>query len=263
MKIRYINLERSPDRRARIEGLLAEQGLADISERFSGIVPETSLNGLALSVTGCLMSHLSLIDSLDESETTLILEDDACFSKNFSNAILNVPHIINDANFDVLFLGQTVLFDDASTHAELIKLMSELRANNKYRLLNGARFYRYGTFGYVINKNSVSKIRKLIDELDLTLNAKPIDNLLKQWIKEKKLNASVMLPYLIGVDPRFDSTMNDRTGSLRHQLHCELVNLYLNDQSSEIVTDWHKILSKNPNLDALEICKIMYTQLTL
>ncbi|OZA09355.1 MAG: hypothetical protein B7X97_02960 [Methylotenera sp. 17-45-7] len=262
MKIRYINLERSPDRRAHIERLLDEQGVAEISERFAGIVAAKPFKGLALSVTGCLMSHLALINTLQQSETIVILEDDACFSKNFSNIIPNIPSLIDEANLDVIFLGQTVAFNDSALHAQLIKFMGELRASDKYRILNADTFYRYGTFGYVINKKSVSKIKKLIAALDLTRDAKPIDSLMSQWIKTKKLSAGVMFPNLVGVESSFETMMYDRSHSLNHRLHCELVNIYLNDRAEDVVTEWHNILGANPNPDALAICKIMYARLT-
>jgi GR25 family glycosyltransferase involved in LPS biosynthesis len=262
MKIRYINLERSPERRVRIESLLAEQGLTEISNRFTGIVPVKPLDGLAVSVTGCLMSHLSLLGSLRESETTLILEDDACFSQNFGKNIRTIPSLIDNANLDIIFLGQTVAFNDVATHAHLIKLLNKLSASGKHQLLDAAKFYRYGAFGYVINKKPVSKVRKLVEELDLSSDAKPIDTMLRQWLKANKLKGSVMFPSLVGVDPSIESTMHDRSDSLTHRLHCELVNLYMNDKSSEAHTDWNEILNDNPNQDALAICKIIYTRLT-
>jgi GR25 family glycosyltransferase involved in LPS biosynthesis len=191
MKIKFINLERSHESRVRIESLLSEQGLTEISNRFEGIVPVKPFNGLPLSVTGCLMSHLSLLDSLCESEATLILEDDACFHQNFGSNLWKIPSLIENANLDIIFLGQTVAFNDAATHAVLIKLLNKLRVSGKHQLLDAARFYRYGAFGYVINKKSVSIVRKLVEELDLTSNAKPIDTLLRQWIKTKKLKEKI------------------------------------------------------------------------
>lgn len=262
MKIRFINLERSPERRVRIESLLAEQGLTEISKRFNGIVPVQPFHGLPLSVSGCLMSHLSLLGSLCESETTLILEDDACFTPNFGSNIRNIPSVIDNANLDIIFLGQTVGFNDAATHAKLIKLLKKLRISGEHQLLDATRFYRYGSFGYVINKKSVAKIRKLVEELDFTSDAKPIDTLLSQWIKTNKLKGGIIFPSLVGVDPSIESTMYDRSDSLSHQLHCELVNLYMNDRSSKALSDWNEILNDNPNQDALAICKVMYKRLT-
>jgi GR25 family glycosyltransferase involved in LPS biosynthesis len=117
MKIQFINIERSHERRVRIESLLAEQGLTEISNRFNGIVPAQPFDGLPLSVTGCLMSHLSLLGSLCDSEATLILEDDACFHPNFGSNIWKISSLIEHANLDIIFLGQTVAFNDAATHA--------------------------------------------------------------------------------------------------------------------------------------------------
>ena len=255
-------MDRSHERRVRLETLLSEQGLAAMTERFPGVVAERPLNTLSLSETGCLMSHRSLLGGLTDSENTVILEDDTCFSKDFGIKIKEISSLIDNSTFDIIFLGQTILFQDAEMHAKTIKVFLESRRNNKTLFLNAEDCYRFGSFAYVINKKSVSKINKLIDNLDLKRDAKSIDVLIRQWLRSKKLTGAITLPYLVGVDSNIETTINDRSKAFEHRLHCELVNLYINDNSQVVTGEWLDILNDEPNLQALAVCKIMYARLT-
>ena len=245
-----------------METLLAEHGLGGISERFAGIIAERPLNGLSLSETGCLMSHRSLLGSLSNGETSVILEDDICFSKDFVIKINEISSLLDKSNLDVIFLGQTILFHDAEMHAKTIKVFSESRQNNRTLFLHAKDYYRYGSFGYVINKNSFAKINQLLGTLNLNREAKSIDVLMGRWLKNKKLTGAIAVPYLVGVDSKIDSTINDRGNEFDHRLHCELVNLYLGDRSSAAVDEWLDILNEKPNLQALAVCRMMYERLT-
>lgn len=264
MKIYYINLENSKDRRLRMETLLAEQRVADISERFAGIIADKPLRGLPLSVSGCLLSHLSLLDSLQESETAIVLEDDVSFSKKFGDHAEKIVSKFEASGMDLLFFGQTVPYRDAPTHAELIKQLSELRTRGSgaYKFLDATSFYRCGSFGYAVNGASVRKIQKLIRTFDLAENAMPIDNLQKDWLRTGRLSGAILFPYLVGVDSNIQTTMHDRANSLEHQVQADTVNLYLNGYAKNGLNNWRNILEQSPNEEALELCMIIYNRLT-
>lgn len=260
-KVVYINLDASIERRLRIELLLAEKGLTNFSQRFTGVVAKKKLAGLSLSETGCLLSHLSVITSLNKFETTIIIEDDVCFSDSFKDDINRVMPIFENKELDILFLGQTVLYNDIPTHALLIKLKKKLVETSKYSLLDTTAFYRFGSFAYAVNGKSVEKIKKLIEELNLENATQPLDIIMKGWFKSGKLKGAILMPYLIGVDPDISTTMHDRSNAIEHQLHCDCINLYLKNNRMKESSQWENILSKTQNHDALELCEIIYRRL--
>jgi len=261
-KIIYINLDSSNERRLRMELLLAEKGFVNFSQRFAGIIPKKNYTGLTLSETGCLLSHLSVITSLNKFETTIIIEDDICFSESFKDDIYRVLSIFENKDLDILFFGQTVLYNDIPTHALLIKLKQKLVESRNYSLLDATSFYRYGSFAYAVNGKAVEKIKKLIENLNLENATQPIDSIMKGWFKGGKLKGAILMPYLVGVDPGIPTTMHDRSNAIEHQLHCDCVNLYLKNHLLKKSNQWENILSKSLNNDALELCEIIYRRLS-
>lgn len=244
-----------------MESLLSAHGLLQHAKRHAGIVPERPLNNLTVSETGCLISNLSLLNSLSEEETVLILEDDVCFSPDFSRRTRSLLRNFSDTNLDLLFLGQTVLFNDLNMHRNLIKLWS-LNNNPKSILLEASKSYKFGSFAYAVNGKSIAKIQKLIRAIDLAASATPMDIQLKKWLLSKDLRGAVVFPYLVGVNPEFDTTINDRLRLEDHPLHAAAVNLYLEGQSLDSIKTWRQLLERGPNEQALGLCKLIYDRLT-
>jgi hypothetical protein len=129
-------------------------------------------------------------------------------------------------------------------------------------LINADRFYRYGTFAYMINGKSVSKFKSLLKNLDIERNNHAFDVLMSLWFKSGALKGVITLPYMVGVEPDIQSTMKDRANSVEHQLHCDLVNIYLEGQPQNMVNSWRSLLEDNPCHEALAVCRAMYTRLT-
>lgn len=262
MKIKYINLDESRDRRTRMDDLIHGHRLTEITERFPAHRTDVALNQLSKSETGCLKSHLELIAGLNEGETTLILEDDVCFENNFSENVRQLHMILEKSDFDIVFLGQTLLFKDAAIHAHQIKILSTRKSKLQKILIDADRFYRYGAFAYMINGKSVSKVKNLLRNTDIQKNNHAIDELLSLWLKSGALKGVITLPYMVGVQADIASTMNDRSNSAEHQIHCDLVNTYLDGQPQNMVDTWRNLLKDNPSHEALAICRAMYTRLT-
>jgi GR25 family glycosyltransferase involved in LPS biosynthesis len=261
VKIKYVNLERSPDRNSRMQEMLIKQRLDNYSERFPGVLSSNALNGMSLSETGCFLSHHSLIMSLNTSESTVILEDDVCLCADFGGRIQNLIAKLESMEIDILILGQTVPYHNLTKHAKLLSLLGKYKENGKRFLLNANPHYSYGTFGYIVNRNSVIKIKDVLNGLDFSKSAKPMDELLGDCFRQGVLKGRIVFPYLAGVEPSLESTMFDRTAARNHAQHAELVNLYLDGYLPSPLKSWEKIISESPNLHALEICRSIYLTL--
>ena len=124
---------------------------------------------------GCYLSHLYLLKSLKNTNSKyhVILEDDFKFVLG-TNFIETVNKIICQTaiySFDIIFLG----WNNEN------KLSYEYFSPNLYWFNDINKFY--GTFGYLVNSNSLDKIINLISFIDM-----PIDMKYKTLYLDKKLN---------------------------------------------------------------------------
>lgn len=124
---------------------------------------------------GCYLSHLNLLKSLKSSNYKyhIILEDDFKFVQS-NNFIKTINKIISETviySFDIIFIGWN---NDN-------ELSFEYFSPNLYWFNNKNNFY--GTYGYLVNSNSLDKIIDLISYVDM-----PIDMKYKSLYLDKKLN---------------------------------------------------------------------------
>lgn len=262
MQIRFINLDDCFHKNQRMLQMLSHLGFEKSSERFPGALAINAYNGMSLSETGCLQAHHSLLKSINNNQTTVILEDDVLLSNDFSLKISKLIKDFESSKLDLIFLGQTVLPHDISIHRKLLNHIDNLKNNNTHHIIDATNFYRYGAFAYAVNGKSLKKINNLFESLDMAKNAKAIDVLLGSWIRQGFLSAGVIVPYLAGVDSNLTSTMHDRKNAIRHRRYAELVNLYCKDYSTNAQEEWREILANQPNERALDICKALYLTLT-
>lgn len=133
---------------------------------------------------GCYQSHLELLKSLKKSNLQyhIILEDDFKFTNSLD--ILNqIDKIIAQTkfySFDIIFIGWT------NENESSYKYFSE----NLYKFNPNVNFY--GTYGYIVNSNSLDKIINLLSWIDM-----PIDVKYNQLYKENKLDIYWINPVII------------------------------------------------------------------
>jgi GR25 family glycosyltransferase involved in LPS biosynthesis len=259
MDIRYINLERSVDRKHRMQAILKQHLGDSFFDRSPGVVAGQSLNEMSLSVTGCFLAHYNLLMSINK--TTLILEDDVLLCQDFGKILIRINEYLKSSTTDVIFLGQTVHYRDLNAHIKLLRILKRYQEHGRQLLLDANTFYRYGTFGYVVNHNALPKIQALLSGLDLSKSAMPMDDLMRNWIVSGELKGGVAFPYLVGIDSTLETTMHDRSGAREHSLCADLVNLYLYGYKPKPQGHWESILKNNPDLYALELCSSIYSKL--
>ena len=134
---------------------------------------------------GCYQSHLNLLKSLKNSQSKyhIILEDDFKFvpNINFFDTIDKVIAQTNFYSFDIIFLG----WASNSSKSEQIYFSDNLcnfTSNNSF----------YGTYGYMVNSNSLDKIINLISWIDM-----PIDTKYNKLYSDNKLNMYWTIPIII------------------------------------------------------------------
>ena len=122
-KVYVINLDKRPDKWEAFVKRASEAGITGY-ERFRAVhgdtcnppawyrFPNANMNG----AWGCLMSHLMIAYDaiMSGAESYLVLEDDACFSADFSERL---PEVMTQANgrprgWDMLYLGGQHLYKE-------------------------------------------------------------------------------------------------------------------------------------------------------
>ncbi len=88
-KVFLINLDKRADRLERCKKIFEENNIADLVERFSGIVPNQEeyipftkeTEKIKVPLYGCLLSHANIIKKAKEEnlDSILVLEDDVEF----------------------------------------------------------------------------------------------------------------------------------------------------------------------------------------
>ncbi|EPC2529345.1 TPA: glycosyltransferase family 25 protein [Providencia stuartii] len=111
---------------------------------------------------GCMLSHISLISVLAESSVNsnvLILEDDAQVDPEIINLISSEQ--LNNIDWDLIILGYSKLEKNNATSFYIKEPIQVIRKINKIKLGYVWKEWTCGTVGYLINKKSLNKFRKL------------------------------------------------------------------------------------------------------
>ncbi|MDR5771132.1 MULTISPECIES: glycosyltransferase family 25 protein [unclassified Caballeronia] len=208
---RFINLERSQERRQSIEAQLKQLGCADWITRFPAIDGRANGpfdNAAENSVWACRQSHTEAILNSEDDSAVLILEDDVELSRYF-------PSILNEAtlngfvdsfpNCDVLFL------DCVAFRAQTPYLLSlaEGRLKNRLRsdaleverhalstvsIIDARGVFAYCAASYVVTPKGKKTLHRLFSD-DKDANA-AVDILYRDWIASGQLNANITVPFI-------------------------------------------------------------------
>lgn len=147
------------------------------------------LNAKRSNEIGCYQSHLELLKSLKASKSQyhIVLEDDFKFVNSLDILELLGKIIAQTKfnSFDIIFLGWTN--ENESSYMYF--------SDNLYKFNSNSIFY--GTYGYMVNSNSIDKIINLLSLIDM-----PIDSKYNQLYLENKLNIYWINPKII--EPNFN-----------------------------------------------------------
>ena len=205
---RYINLERSPERRRDVEALLARLGLADRYERFLGVDGRTAppRPGIAHpGELGCYLSHLGVITEAIAGERWLhVLEDDATMSRFAAPVIQAICDSPDFARYDVVFTN-TRLALDVGTAVQLratfdanvtTAATGEVTAVHSTTLIPLAGRSFTLTTSYLLNPRSMARTAALLSHHLENEPFEPVDQVFCKLSRSGQLSMAFTAPFL-------------------------------------------------------------------
>ena len=126
---------------------------------------------------GCYMSHLKILDIIETKHTnakySIIFEDDFHISDNFMEQLQKNESVMNDLDFDILFLGNMLSGSKGEPISENIYGKNEV----------------YGTHGYLINNKNISHIKNSMKKVDENIDLK--------YTRVPELKVYIMYPSIV------------------------------------------------------------------
>jgi GR25 family glycosyltransferase involved in LPS biosynthesis len=204
----YINLDRSPERRAQMEAQLARLDPVARYTRFPAVDGNAyGLTGHTLTDNelGCLMSHHRLLQMHQDSASHLhIVEDDIIMARR---TVSFVEQIVGSGlldDWDILFTETTVPMvvawcaEGRALYRDMIERAADgTAARVEFRLIQ----YVGVMASYLVNRRSVRTICEIIDQ-ELDRGARiPIDLLIRTKAREGKLRVRSLFPFITSIRP--------------------------------------------------------------
>lgn len=183
----YVNLDYRVDRKEAMEAELLRVGLSGV-ERQKAILPEEykgDLNKVSTMLSrtrgalGCYLSQVLVMQkALEQNKDAFVFEDDLIFSTDIIARLDIIQDFLNENEWDVMWLGGTFHIDPPKWHDLGHRCNSSINCDCELgkdaELTDNPRFLRtygcWGTYAYIVNKNSIAKILKMLDEcLDMSI----------------------------------------------------------------------------------------------
>ena len=215
----YINMDKSADRRERIERNFLECGFSEnwTLNRVRAVTPaddvakerKTHTNPL---LTANYLSHLECLKrALDTDAHAFIVEDDTQFGKETEAYVDLALAMFDDSEWDILYTD--VYVGDATTMPKLLKLHRRLMRDGSVTAVEALKWE--GGFGgagaYIVNRKSKQKLLHAMDFHEHIVHA--YDMVLKFYSTHEVLNAFIAFPFLTSISDLGDASTvapNDR-----------------------------------------------------
>jgi GR25 family glycosyltransferase involved in LPS biosynthesis len=150
---RFINLDRSPDRRAAMEAQLRKWGLSDRYMRFAAIDGEDGQRA-------CFRSHHAALEQADANSPVHVLEDDALLSGYVPQVIDIITSNEMLDHFDIVFT-ETLVAPDVMEIRELKQLFDKHRADETFMVRDITQTYYCGASSYLVGPKCRDRIGRL------------------------------------------------------------------------------------------------------
>jgi GR25 family glycosyltransferase involved in LPS biosynthesis len=203
----YINLDRSPDRRAQFEAELVRHNLTRAYMRFAaadGNILHVPAPSLSPGILGCWTSHYLLLKKNLENKRHLhVVEDDAifvdCTAKVIHWAIasgyldrcdilytdVSIP-LLNDAYKTYKALYDKLVVRDAAGKIE----------NAQFQIVDLSKISYASTTSFLVNKNSIRKLHDLYETEIRRGPEMPIDLFIRQQSHAGVLKVGCIFPFV-------------------------------------------------------------------
>lgn len=235
---RYINLDRSTLRRARLEQQLRNLGIGHAYTRFpavDGTRGRENHGSISPCEYGCFASHAQLLREACSFPTHLhVLEDDALLSPEFVPAVAEVIDQGVLDEFDLLFTDLFVSWDPL----QIASLERTRRKNTRLDPRSGREsltgvtvfnLHRKGlacTSSYLVARRSIERVAKLLDRALVTGPTQPVDLVMRQLVNTGVLKAACVVPFVtsVALEVAAGSTVHgDLVGAELSRLACTIL----------------------------------------
>ena len=235
---RYINLDASTERRARLEQQLHALGIAHVYARFPA-VDGMRMNGVPGAISrreyGCFASHVRLLKEAAAIPAHLhVLEDDALLSPEFLPVACGVIDEGVLDEFDLLFTDVFVSWDPLQI-ASLERTRRKHTSLDPYsgrESLTGVTVFDLHrkrlacTSSYFVSQRSLGRLAELLERALAAGPAEPVDLTLRNFVDNGTLKAACVIPFItsVALEAATRSTIHgDLLGPELSRLACNLV----------------------------------------
>jgi GR25 family glycosyltransferase involved in LPS biosynthesis len=217
----YINLDRSNERRAHMDTMLAKLGVTNVYARvpaIEGAALAPSESPLKPGELGCFLSHLKALKAVPGGDTAAhVMEDDVILSPR----VLQAAGIFERAfeTFDIVFTETFVGFDlmDLRFYLDAFK-RATAQAQPTFRMLDISRKPFAGATSYYVAPRAVAKL-VAAEEAALAAGPKlPIDIALRLLANAGQIRAGVVFPFMstIRLEDIANTTIAERAAQAKN-----------------------------------------------
>jgi GR25 family glycosyltransferase involved in LPS biosynthesis len=201
----FINLDRSPERRAAMEAQLRSYDLADRYRRFPAI------DG-ADGQRACFQSHIGALESAAARHAVHVLEDDALLSGYLPQVVeFAVSTGVLD-RFDIVFT-ETLIGPDVLELRELKTLFDRHRADETFEVRDITSTYQCGMTSYLVG--AANRMR-VLSALQAGLGSGlPCDLLMRREARAGRLRLGCVFPFVTSFHLEFESTRKGQEDKAR------------------------------------------------
>lgn len=226
----FINLDRSVDRKIALESALERFGLGGVVKRFPALEGDSRPSAISPNELGCFLSHQRVIETADPERHLLVFEDDVWFPAQFQRYFQIAQRLMANDTWDMVFLNMSVNFLQVSRVQRLIQAKRQLGdihtpAFSQFGLNDARGLYDFGMMAYVVRKGAQAKIGAILAEAAHGGYQQPIDNVIGAAIRTGRIKASILFPYIVGIDQSLSVAISDR--KKRNLLFNDIVNLFV------------------------------------
>lgn len=211
----FINLDRKPERRRRMEAELRRFRLSSNYERLRAIDGHPGATGAIAAVIGCFRSHHKAMEiAKGHSDAFHIMEDDRILSGQLGKFLQSQECARQLRQFDLLFLDMWVEETSFGRFREAFA-----RAGQGAFFLN-MRGMRIGTAAsYIVSPRSSGRIAVLMADEIARGPRMPVDTFYSHMVDRGLLTAGLAFPFLTAIDvvtgPESSIQSMDRSGLVK------------------------------------------------
>jgi GR25 family glycosyltransferase involved in LPS biosynthesis len=205
---RYINLERSRDRRLHVENEIERHGLKDRYRRFAAIDGKSAYTNSKISAAekGIFASHLALFkQAAAGTEVLHIIEDDVAFSSALApfvdwivdgNAIQDYDMVVTDTFIPIKM----------SEFRWFVRAYTAVRRGNAPAMANGIALihmenkYLYGCSSHIVAPAGAARIVEVLNRAWGEEPTAPVDKVLQDAVVAQELRIGCAMPFVTWLD---------------------------------------------------------------